>query len=206
MDFLVIFLPTVILISSVLAYDILKREVSKYLVGLKKRVEIKYRIMNLLFLRKIVTFFSESNTSHLTEDVLNSLSSKLDEDAETLARKALPEVEELHESLNLIRMNSHDYYVVETLYSILINMVFIFGVTVSLVQYILLFLIFRGQPTLFLDLINVVIVAATMVFGGVVFLVTMEIISKTRKISTAPNGEAFGKGYIKGQPSGDGKK
>ncbi len=177
-----ILLPTVILLSSLIAYIILKQEVKSYLRNLKWNVEIKYRIMNLAFLKDMVSFYSDSKTSHITEDILDHLTIEIETNAETLTKSAMEEVEILHRRLNAIRYNSRNYYVVETLYWILINLVVVYGISVALVQYVLLYTISSGEPSLYLALVNTLLAGATIVFGSVVGLILFQIFRKTKWI------------------------
>lgn len=186
MNYDILLLPTAIFITSVLVYYILKEEIGNYLKRLKKRMELGYRVMNLQFLKEMISFFSDSKTSNIIAEMLEKLPAQIDENAEAVTQNAMSEIEYLHRYLNAIRNNSQEYFAVEALYSTLIDTVVLYGISIAVVQYMLLFSIFRGRVTIYLGIVNVIVIYGTIIFGCIVGLILMQIYRKTRRINTLP--------------------
>ena len=171
---LVPLIPIVILISTVGVYLLLGPTLKVYLGKAEEKTRRIQRVSTLIIASDIVTFFSKSESSKVVERLLKMAK----EDDSDLYRfldnsvlNAEEEIGKLHEKLkqrdeqiaNLSKIRMSTVFIRST--------VLIYGVTVSVVQFILIYLLYSSNISLFL-LLNGVFFGGSILFSVIlVFMI-----------------------------------
>ena len=171
---LVPLIPIVILISTVGVYLLLGPTLKVYLGKAEEKTRRIQRLSTLIIASDIVTFFSKSESSKVVERLLKMAK----EDDSDLYRfldnsvlNAEEEIGKLHEKLkqrdeqiaNLSKIRMSTVFIRST--------VLIYGVTVSAVQFILIYLLYSSNISLFL-LLNGVFFGGSILFSVIlVFMI-----------------------------------
>ena len=171
---LVPLIPIVILISTVVVYLLLGPTLKVYLRKAEEKTRQIQRVSTLIIASDIVTFFSKSESSKVVERLLKMAK----EDDSDLYRfldnsvlNAEEEIGKLHEKLkqrdeqiaNLSKIRMSTIFIRST--------VLIYGITVSAVQFILIYLLYSSNISLFL-LLNGVFFGGSILFSVIlVFMI-----------------------------------
>ena len=171
---LVPLIPIVILISTVGVYLLLGPTLKVYLGKAEEKTRRIQRLSTLIIASDIVTFFSKSESSKVVERLLK-LAKEDDSDLyrflDNSVLNAEEEIGKLHEKLkqrdeqiaNLSKIRMSTVFIRST--------VLIYGVTVSVVQFILIYLLYSSNISLFL-LLNGVFFGGSILFSVIlVFMI-----------------------------------
>ena len=178
MNLLFLFLPTMILATSLGVYKALNIEIHRYLDQLKQSSEARLRVMNLIFFRKMLQFFGNSRTSRATEEILDEFERKeygKMENAGDIAGQAMGEIEDLHRYLMRISQSQKDISSLETMFNVLSRMIVIYGATVAAAQYVILMISSEFPHFDFIRMLVNIIVEASLIFGMIVILIYFDI-------------------------------
>ncbi|MCL4340553.1 MAG: hypothetical protein M1431_00430 [Candidatus Thermoplasmatota archaeon] len=174
--------PTIIFVTCVFVYIGLRKESRKYIAELKELNEEQTRIMNMIFLKKIISFFLESKTSRDTEQLLDSMENfaeKIEEGASNIASDATHEIADLHSYLDRISRKQKNLASLQVLTSVITNTVLVYGVIVAAMQYSILLLFITAPPFAPIRQINDIMIGATLIFGAVIILFYVDIVRLT---------------------------
>ena len=171
---LVTLIPIVILISTVGVYLLLGPSLKVYLGKAEEKTRRVQRISTLIIASDIVTFFSKSESSKVVERLLK-MAKQDDSDLYDFLDKSVlnaeDEIGKLHEKLkqrdeqvaNLSKIRMSTMFIRST--------VLIYGVTISAIQFVLIYLFYSSNISLFL-LINGVFFGGSILFSVIlVFLI-----------------------------------
>ncbi len=171
---LVPLIPIVILISTVGVYLLLGPSLKVYLGKAEEKTRRVQRISTLIIASDIVTFFSKSESSKVVERLLK-MAKQDDSDLYDFLDKSVlnaeDEIGKLHEKLkqrdeqvaNLSKIRMSTMFIRST--------VLIYGVTISAIQFVLIYLFYSSNISLFL-LINGVFFGGSILFSVIlVFLI-----------------------------------
>ncbi|EQB71171.1 MAG: hypothetical protein AMDU1_APLC00033G0022 [Thermoplasmatales archaeon A-plasma] len=118
--------PTIIFITCLFVFVGLRKESRKYIAEMRQLSEDQTRIMNVIFLKKIIRFFVESKTSRDTEQLLDNMENfteRIEEGASNIASDATKEIAELHNYLDRITRKQKNLVSLQALTSIMTNTV-----------------------------------------------------------------------------------
>lgn len=171
---LVPLIPIVILISTVGVYLLLGPSLKVYLGKAEEKTRRVQRLSTLIIASDIVTFFSKSESSKVVERLLK-MAKQDDSDLYDFLDKSVlnaeDEIGKLHEKLkqrdeqvaNLSKIRMSTMFIRST--------VLIYGVTISAIQFVLIYLFYSSNISLFL-LINGVFFGGSILFSVIlVFLI-----------------------------------
>ena len=171
---LVPLIPIVILISTVGVYLLLGPSLKVYLGKAEDKTRRVQRLSTLIIASDIVTFFSKSESSKVVERLLK-MAKQDDSDLYSFLDKSVlnaeDEIGKLHEKLkqrdeqiaNLSKIKMSTMFIRST--------VLIYGVTVSAVQFVLIYLFYSSNISLFF-LINGVFFGGSILFSVIlVFMI-----------------------------------
>lgn len=183
----VIITPALILATCILVFFEMRTESGKYLSELKEIAEQQTRVMNLIFLKKVIHFFTDSKTSKDTSDILENLdmfAEGMERGASNVASDASSEIADLHLHLNMISVNQRNLASLETMFTIMSRVVLAYGIVIAAMQYfiVLLYVVFPLFAPL--SQANDVMVGATLIFGSVIILLYADVAKKIRRIKS----------------------
>ena len=177
--------PTIIFITCVFVFVGLRKESRKYIAEMRQLSEDQTRIMNVIFLKKIIRFFAESKTSRDTEQLLDNMENfieRIEEGASNIASDATKEIAELHNYLDRITRKQKNLASLQVLTSIMTNTVLAYGIIVAAMQYFILILYILVPSFAPIKQIDDIMIGATLLFGAVIILFYVDIVRLTGRI------------------------
>lgn len=177
--------PTIILITCVLVYFGLKIESGKYLADLRDLNDEQTRVMNLIFLKKMIHFFMDSKTSRDTDKLLDNmdlLAEKIESEASNVANDATGDIEDLHSYLVKINRRQRNLSSLEATFSVMVKTVLCYGIVVAAIQYSIILIYVKFPFFAPLTQINDIMLGATIVFGTIIIMMYLDIARRTKKV------------------------
>lgn len=190
MNHILIFVPTTVLLSSVVIYFFLKKEADSYIEKVRDRKNRKAHMISLNLIRDIVLFFGTSRTSRETDRVLQSLSGngKLDEDEiYQISISAIPEISVLYTRIEEMRRMDHESGILETLLRILVIFILLYGVIVSLIQYTVLFTDYFIPGSINIGEISQLVIGATIIFSVSALFICLDVFRRADIMANSPS-------------------
>lgn len=178
-------LPTLILLTSLGVYKGLKREADKFIEQLKEANDEISKIMKLIFLKKIIRFFSESKTSRDTDMLLEDVrtfAQRIEDGATSVTNDAFYEIADLHDYLDRINSKQKNLASIDAMFSILVKIIVAFGVIVASVQYSIIIYMLNFSASHLMRQVNFILAGASLVMGSVIILVYLDIARRSSKI------------------------
>lgn len=178
-------LPTLILLTSLGVYKGLKRESEKFIEQLKEANDEISKIMKLIFLKKIIRFFSESKTSRDTDMLLEdarTFAQRIEDGATSVTNDAFYEIADLHDYLDRINNKQKNLASIDAMFSILVKIIVAFGVIVASVQYSIIIYLLNFSASHLMRQVNFILAGASLVMGSVIILVYLDIARRSSKI------------------------
>ena len=177
--------PTIIFITCLFVFVGLRKESRKYIAEMRQLSEDQTRIMNVIFLKKIIRFFVESKTSRDTEQLLDNMENfieRIEEGASNIASDATKEIAELHNYLDRITRKQKNLVSLQALTSIMTNTVLAYGIIVAAMQYTILTLYIIVPSFAPIKQIDDIMIGATLIFGSVIILFYVDIVRLARRV------------------------
>ncbi|EQB68141.1 MAG: hypothetical protein AMDU5_GPLC00016G0015 [Thermoplasmatales archaeon Gpl] len=177
--------PTIIFITCLFVFVGLRKESRKYIAEMRQLSEDQTRIMNVIFLKKIIRFFVESKTSRDTEQLLDNMENfteRIEEGASNIASDATKEIAELHNYLDRITRKQKNLVSLQALTSIMTNTVLAYGIIVAAMQYTILTLYIIVPSFAPIKQIDDIMIGATLIFGAVIILFYVDIVRLARRV------------------------
>lgn len=178
MNHILIFVPTTVLLSSIIVYFFLKREADSYIEKVREKKNRKAHLISLQLIKGIILFFGTSRTSRETDRILQELAGKgtiEDQDIDQMSMSAIPEISVLYSQIEDMRRMDHESGVLETLLRILVIFILIYGVMVSLIQYMVLFADYLFPGTINVGEISQIIIGATIIFALLALFICLDV-------------------------------
>ena len=172
---LISLIPIVIFVSTVAVYLLLGPSLRVYLEKAEEKTKRIQRISTLIIASDIVTFFSDSESSKVVERLLKMVKgddSGLYKFLDESLFNAQDEIGKLHEKLekrddpivNLSRIRMSTLFIRAT--------ILIYGVTVSAIQFILIYLVYSSNKALF-PLLNGVFFGGSILFSVIIIFMVV---------------------------------
>ena len=177
--------PTIIFITCLFVFVGLRKESRKYIAEMRQLSEDQTKIMNVIFLKKIIRFFVESKTSRDTEQLLDNMENfteRIEEGASNIASDATKEIAELHNYLDRITRKQKNLVSLQALTSIMTNTVLAYGIIVAAMQYTILTLYIIVPSFAPIKQIDDIMIGATLIFGSVIILFYVDIVRLARRV------------------------
>ncbi len=168
MNHILIFVPTSVLLCSIVVYFFLKKESDSYIEKIREQKNRKAHLISLQLIKEIIMFFGSSRTSRETDRMLHSIidNGELGEDdVNQIAMNAIPEISVLYRQIEDMRRMDHESGVLETLLRLLVIFILMYGVVVSLIQYTVLFAGYLIPISIDVTEISQMIIGATIIFS-----------------------------------------
>ncbi len=181
MNHILIFVPTVILLCSIIVYIFLKKEAESYIERVRAQKNRRAGIITLELIRGVIAFFGSSRTSKETEKAIQAFigTGELKESAvDSIAINAIPEISSLYGRIEEIRRMDQESGVMETLLKILVMLILLYGVIISLIQYILLAAALFFPDKINITVISQMIIGATIIFSASAIFICLEVFRK----------------------------
>ncbi|MEM3676177.1 MAG: hypothetical protein QXV22_03870 [Thermoplasmataceae archaeon] len=188
---LLLLTPTMILVVSIVAYFFLRNEISRYLAWLDELASINSHILNINFLKEVVKFFGNSPTSAFTMSLMQAIQSGVsisDSEAELLSVNAMRDVEGLHSFLDEMKKNSRNTFEASIILRLAVNIIMIFCVSVSLVQYALIFIYLRLGVYSYIAMVGNIVDGASLIFCIIIGLLLAMMLFRVREIKAKNEG------------------
>ncbi|MEM0158954.1 MAG: hypothetical protein QW812_05535 [Thermoplasmataceae archaeon] len=188
---LLLLTPTMILVVSIVAYFFLRNEISRYLAWLDELASINSHILNINFLKEVVKFFGNSPTSAFTMSLMQAIQSGVsisDSEAELLSVNAMRDVEGLHSFLDEMKKNSRNTFEASIILRLAVNIIMIFCVSVSLVQYALIFIYLRLGAYSYIAMVGNIVDGASLIFCIIIGLLLAMMLFRVREIKAKNEG------------------
>lgn len=181
----IIFLfPTFILISTVITYFLLNRALAAYIAKIESKTKTIQRISLLLIASDFVSLFSSSESKNLVEKLIRPDTDNeetLFESLNTSFGGAGSEIEKLYKEMNKAYRPSEDLSKIKLSATYLKSILLIYGVLLSISQYVITYLYYPGRFDLFSPL-SVDLLVATMLFSSIAVYVAVYIFRISRRI------------------------
>ena len=178
MNHILIFVPTTVLLSSIVVYFFLKKESDFYIEKIREKKNRKARLISLQLIKGIILFFGTSRTSRETDRILQALAGSgtlEDHDIDQISMSAIPEISFLYSQIEDMRRMDHESGVLETLLRILVIFILIYGVVVSVIQYTVLFGDYLFPGSINVGEISQIIIGATIIFALLALFICLDV-------------------------------
>ena len=178
MNHILIFVPTTVLLSSIVVYFFLKKESDFYIEKIREKKNRKARLISLQLIKGIILFFGTSRTSRETDRILQALAGSgtlEDQDIDQISMSAIPEISFLYSQIEDMRRMDHESGVLETLLRILVIFILIYGVVVSVIQYTVLFGDYLFPGSINVGEISQIIIGATIIFALLALFICLDV-------------------------------
>ncbi len=178
MNHILIFVPTTVLLSSIVVYFFLKKESDFYIEKIREKKNRKARLISLQLIKGIILFFGTSRTSRETDRILQALAGSgtlEDHDIDQISMSAIPEISFLYSQIEDMRRMDHESGVLETLLRILVIFILIYGVVVSVIQYTVLFGYYLFPGSINVGEISQIIIGATIIFALLALFICLDV-------------------------------
>lgn len=177
-------IPIAILISTVVIYFILGKGIDNYLMKVERKTRTVQRISLLLVASDFVSLFSSSESRNLVEKLSNSEAETEDDMFDSLSSSfgsAGLEISQLYREMNKAYKPSEDLSRIKLSALYLKIIVLFYGVSISVSQFVILYLLYYTRYE-FISFLNSDLVVATILFSSIVVFIIAYILRISQKI------------------------
>lgn len=176
--YIVFLIPTAILISTLLIYQLIKRGLEFFLNDLNEKATEIGRIKNLNFMKELLTFFFNSNASETAQMVVDRsgssgmMSESAFDDAAIFVGK---DVENLYQEMNKSNEPRVEFEKIKFESGILRYILVTYGVLIALLEYVLIiYSILAGRTSLF-NLFDGILLGGTVIISSVIVIIAIDL-------------------------------